>query len=158
MKDFTLSIYESMLSVLQLNKFEFLTVGEYFNIPRPIQKNLLILLRHDVDRAPDNALRMAKLENELGVKSTYYFRIKQQTFVPEVIKGIVNLGHEIGYHYECLSDTNGNYEEAIEDFKINLKKLRAFYPIKNIAMHGRPTSKWDSRLLWNRYEIGRAHV
>lgn len=32
-------------------------------------------MRHDVDRKPQNALRMAKLENDLGIKVTYYFRI-----------------------------------------------------------------------------------
>jgi hypothetical protein len=31
------------------------------------------LVRHDVDRKPLNALKMAEIENKLGVKSTYYF-------------------------------------------------------------------------------------
>ena len=44
------------------------------------------------------------------------------------------------------------FELALEDFKSNLKRLREIVPIKNIAMHGRPTSKWDSRKLWDKFD------
>ena len=169
MKDFTLKIYENLIRTLKSKSYKFLTVKEYFNLTpmsrrilgeggsltHPVAKSPnrpLVIMRHDVDRKPQNALRMAKLENELGIKATYYFRTIPKTFKPEIIKQIIELGHEIGYHYECLSETNGNYEKAIEDFEMNLSKLRELYPVKNIAMHGRPTSKWDSRLLWEKYD------
>jgi len=47
---------------------------------------------------------------------------------------------------------DGDYKKALEDFENNLFILNRLYPIKNIAMHGRPTSKWDSRLLWEKYD------
>jgi hypothetical protein len=94
---------------------------------------------------------MAKLEHRLGVKATYYFRAIPQTLKLDIINEIANLGHEIGYHYESLAETNGDHENAIVDFEKNLSILNRFYPIKSISMHGRPTSKWDSRLLWERY-------
>jgi hypothetical protein len=34
------------------------------------------------------------------------------------------MGHEIGYHYEVLSEANGDPEKAIELFRSNLEKLR----------------------------------
>ena len=151
MKDFTIKIYEQLLTILISNEFVFLTVEEYFDSGKSLSKPF-ILMRHDVDRRPGHALRMAKKENEFGVKAIYYFRTIPQTFKPEIIQEIAELGHEIGYHYECLAETNGDYEEAVEDFKNNLTNLRKIYPIKNIAMHGRPTSKWDSRLLWKKYD------
>ncbi len=43
------------------------------------------------------------------------------------------------------------FELAIEDFERNLEKLRKFYPVKTICMHGSPLSKWDNRDLWKRY-------
>jgi hypothetical protein len=64
-----------------------------------------IVLRHDIDRRPGNALRMAKLEHELGIQSTYYFRFPY-TFKPDIIGKIHDLGHEVGYHYEVLSKAN----------------------------------------------------
>ena len=147
MKDFTLQIYNQLFQSLLKNDYNFKTMQEFMQ--SPLDKS--IIMRHDIDRNPQNALRMVKLENELGIKATYYFRTIRQTFKSEIIKEIVEFGHEIGYHYECLANTNGNYEKAIEDFQINLKKLRKYYPVNTIAMHGRPTSKWDSRLIWEKY-------
>ena len=33
------------------------------------------LIRHDIDRNPGNALNMALLEKEKGVRATYFFRV-----------------------------------------------------------------------------------
>ena len=43
------------------------------------------------------------------------------------------------------------FELAIDDFRLNLEKLRKFYPVKTICMHGSPLSKWDNRDLWKKY-------
>ena len=91
---------------------------------------------------------MAKIENELGISSTYYFRHKKHTFIPEIIKKIQNLGHEIGYHYENLSDSNGNMSIALDDFKLKLEEFRKFVLINTISMHGRPLKKFDNRDMW----------
>ena len=150
MKDFTHKIYKVFLKTLQEKKFQFISVEEYFTSKYDSNKPF-IMIRHDVDRRPNSSLEMAKLEESMGVKATYYFRTIPQTLKPKIIKEIAKLGHEIAYHYESLAETNGDYEKAIKDFELNLEKLNKFYPIKNIAMHGRPTSKWDSRLLWDKY-------
>jgi len=150
-KDFTHEIYTKLLKTLIDKEFQFLTVEQYFINNYDIDKPF-ILMRHDVDRHPKRSLEMAKIEYSLGLKATYYFRTIPQTLKPKIIKEIASLDHEIGYHYESLAETNGDYEKAIEDFRVNMSKLNKIAPIKNIAMHGRPTSKWDSRLLWNRYD------
>jgi len=66
-------------------------------------------------------LRTALLENELGIKSVYYFRIVAQSYNENIIKQIADLGHEIGYHYEDLSSCHGVYENAIKRFDKNLQ-------------------------------------
>ena len=43
-------------------------------------------------------------------------------------------------------------ERAIEDFRINLEKFREIYPVKTICMHGSTLSKYDNRLLWEKYD------
>jgi hypothetical protein len=106
------------------------------------------LIRHDVDRKPKNALRMAELENEVDIRATYYFRAKSHVFKPQIIKDIASLGHEIGYHYESLSDTNGDTFLALKDFENNLKRFREIVPIKTISMHGRPLKSFDNRDIW----------
>jgi len=151
MRDFTFDIYKKMLQEFLDFGYKFITVEEYFTKDINLDKKY-VLMRHDVDRKPLNSLAMAKLESELSVRATYYFRTIEQTFKPKIISEIASMGHEIAYHYESLAEVGGNYEKAIKDFESNLNRLRQIYPIKNIAMHGRPTSKWDSRKLWEKYD------
>ena len=91
-------------------------------------------MRHDTDRKPENALRMAVLEHELGIQSTYYFRFPY-TFKPDIIGKIHDLGHEVGYHYEVLSKARGDYEKAVELFEQELSEFREIVDVKTICMH-----------------------
>ena len=114
MKDFTHKVYKNFLEALIKKEFQFITVEEYFTSKYDSNKPF-IMIRHDVDRRPNSSLEMAKLEESMGVKATYYFRTIPQTLKPKIIKEIAKLGHAITYHYESLAETNGNDEEAIED-------------------------------------------
>jgi len=113
-----------------------------------------IILRHDVDDKKLNSLRFARIQSEFGIKGSYYFRAVPQSWDDAVIKKIVDLGHEIGYHYESLTTCNGNMEAAYEDFKANLARLRKLVPVSTICMHGSPRSKWDSKDLWRKQDEG----
>jgi hypothetical protein len=61
----------------------------------------VLILRHDVDQCPASAARMAAIESELGICSTWYFRWR--TAQPKVIQAIRDGGHEVGLHYETLT-------------------------------------------------------
>lgn len=61
----------------------------------------LMLIRHDVDQHPSSALRMAAIENELGVRSSWYFRWR--TAHAAVVSDIRDAGHSVGLHYETLT-------------------------------------------------------
>ncbi len=158
-RDFTLTYYIELIKIL-------FNTGYYFqSSPNLIYKSKIhsIILRHDVDRLPQNALEMARTESEMEIKSTYYFRMKPFSYDEEIIIKIANLGHEIGYHYENLSDVNKRekgkrrtkeelYKMAIENFQENLDKFRKIYPIKTICMHGSPLANVDNRDLWKVYD------
>ncbi len=146
MIDFSQTAYKEYLKALQLKSYEFLTFEQYFK-SRQTYSNLC-LLRHDVDRKPHLALQMARIEYDLGITSTYYFRAKKCSFNENIIKEIYSLGHEIGYHYESLSDTNGEISKAVEDFKINLEIFRKLVPISTCSMHGSPLKPYDNRDIW----------
>lgn len=142
MKDFSLLAYEQYLTSIRKQFKQILTFEDYFRF-RP--DNGFCLIRHDVDRKPKNALKMAELEADMGVQSTYYFRDKASSWNSSVVHQIRALGHEVGYHYECLSDANGDPVKALEIFKNTLGRLRSEVPIRTISMHGRPLSPFDSR-------------
>lgn len=131
-RDFTLAKYKELLTALDGYGY--------------------VTLRHDVDRKPLNSLDVARIERELGWKSTFYFRAVPESWDASVILQIASLGHEIGYHYESLATCKGDVEAAYQDFCKNLEALRRLVPVSSICMHGSPMSKWDSRDLWKRFD------
>ena len=145
MRDFTLKSYSSLLNSLKDENYEFQTFHDFIKE----SKSRTIILRHDVDARPENSLAFAKIQAELGVKGTYYFRAVPKSWNEEIIKEIHTLGHEIGYHYECLTTAKGKMDLALKDFEKNLNSLRSLAPVHTICMHGSPMSKYDSKDLWN---------
>lgn len=143
--DFTLKKYRELLVALQDNGYATLTFAEYIQGNQPAK---FVILRHDVDKLPKNSLAAARIENSLGIKSSYYFRAVPESWDDRIIKEITSLGHEAGYHYESLTTCNGDMAAAMQDFKTNLQRLRELTPVATICMHGSPRSKWDSKDLW----------
>jgi hypothetical protein len=160
--DFTLKTYKTLLNTLISEGYKFQTFQEFMNKP----KEKAIVLRHDVDKLPENSLRFAQIQYELGIKGSYYFRIVPESFKTKIIEEIAKLGHEIGYHYEDIDlavksmkneklTINKDKEianKAIELFEKHLYQLRKYYPVKTICMHGSPLSKYDNKLLWKYYD------
>ncbi|MBN1932426.1 MAG: hypothetical protein JW786_12550, partial [Desulfobacterales bacterium] len=108
----------------------------------------VVILRHDVDKIPLHSLRTAEMENELGIKGTYYFRVIKNELSGEVINNIAKMGHEIGYHYDDLNDAGGDSEKARDLFQKNLALLRKVAPVNTACMHGSPLSRHDNKDLW----------
>lgn len=149
MKDFTISIYTELLERLRYRGYTFKSIEDFTD--SPVGK--VVMLRHDVDLRNYAALRLAKVESSLGVRSTYYFRAVKQSHNPKVIRQIVEMGHEIGYHYEDLATHDGDYDAAIRAFEQNLSLFRQYYPIRTVCMHGSSGSPYDNRDLWKKYSL-----
>lgn len=144
MRDFTLESYRRLLDHLRSQ------VGRAWGVlawheDRPNQG---VLVRHDVDRKPANALAMARLEAANGIQSTYYFRVVGQAFSPKVISEVARLGHEVGYHYEDLTLARGDIARAHDLFARHLAQLRAIAPVRTAAMHGSPFSPHNNLDMW----------
>ena len=136
----------SLINSLLRRGFLFSTVTGYSQ-NRTINDKL-VLLRHDVEDNYPHALRFAQIQHSLGIRGTYYFRLFPLDENEKIIKQIVALGHEIGYHYDDLTECKGDYDKAISRFEKNLDYLRQFGPVNSITMEGAPRSKFDNRLLW----------
>jgi hypothetical protein len=142
--DFTIKTYRRLLDGLIHHGYVFQTFAEFLEKP----ENRCIILRHDVEARYGNALILAKIQHEAGIKGTYYFRFLPDHLDFEIIKEIASLGHEIGYHYDDLSHCRGDNEKAIKRFEKNLAVLRQIAEVKTVCMEGAPLSKWDNRDLW----------
>jgi len=129
------------------------TRTKYRQLVLALQKSgIPFTLRHDVDKRPYHSLALAQIEAELGVQAVYYFRCVPCSNDPDVIRQIVALGHEIGYHYEDMSLCQGDPAAAIQHFEQWLTYFRQFYPVHRICMHGAPTSQFDGKDLWKHYD------
>lgn len=153
MRDFTLAKYESLLQAIKKTNYSTCTVRDFLKT----KPKKCIILRHDVDRAINRNLAMAKLEHSYGIKSTYYFRHIEETFKPEIIIRMAKMGHEIGFHYEVMDKANGDTGKAIEIFKKELEDLRivteSVTEINTVCMHGNPLKPWSNRDLWKKYDF-----
>jgi hypothetical protein len=150
LRDFTLTKYENLLQAIKKTKYSTCTVY-YFLKNEPEN---CIILRHDVDRAVNRNLDMAKLEHRYGIRSTYYFRHIEETFRPDIILQMAEMGHEIGFHYEVMDKANGNADKAIEIFRDELEDFRKIAEINTVCMHGNPLKPWSNRDLWEKkYDI-----
>ncbi len=154
MRDFSLKMLKELLWSFKKTDYNIYPFKEYWKQKIEIDRlERVCLLRHDVDRCPRMALNVAKMEKALGIQGTFFFRIKSMVFNPDIIKAIASLGHEIGYHYETLADSHGNFEQSFQLFSGNLERLRQLAEVVSAAMHSRPFSKWDNRLFWNKYSL-----
>jgi hypothetical protein len=159
--DFTINTYKKLLGTLITKSYTFQTFTEFLEKPVPRS----IIMRHDVDLRPEYSLRFAIIQNELGLKGSYYFRMAPGSFNEAIVREIAGLEHEIGYHYEDMDlaklkfkvksskfKEEDLYDPAIEIFQENLDKFRKLYPVTTICMHGSPLSKYDNRDLWKKYD------
>jgi len=145
--DFTYIIYKKLLEALSEAGYDFQTFEQFLESP----KEKVVLLRHDVDNRKLHSLEFAKMQAEMKIVGTYYFRVVPKSFDKQVITAIRKLGHEIGYHYEDMDFAKGNPDEAIKFFEKHLDKLRKVTTIHTICMHGSPKSKYDNKDVWKTY-------
>lgn len=151
MLDFTQRMYRELCRAINDSGYRTVIMGDYFTTDSSKQPRMF--LRHDVDRDPILSLEMASIEHEHKQLATYFFRVVDSVFKPDIIKQIAAMGHEIGYHYECLDKASGDYERAYQIADDDIKKLREVAPVKAMAMHGNPLTKWDNRDLWCNYNF-----
>ena len=108
--------------MIRMNSFQ--TLENFIQHPN---KEKIVILRHDVDRLPSNALVIAKIEKDASVKASYYFRIVKESYDEDIIRQIVEMGHEVGYHYENLSEIskeNPQISQIDADLRISHRRTQ----------------------------------
>jgi len=98
-----LAEYRTLLKQILKHNYLFLTAHEYATLIRDNNPpNVPVcILRVDVDTDPCGAGKMFEIEQELGLRSSYYFRLS--TIDRALIARMALHGSEAGYHFEELS-------------------------------------------------------
>ena len=95
---FSFNEYKNIINLIK----EHLPIMDFSDIEKNTKK--FCVLRHDIEFSVDRAYKLAKLENKLGVTSTYTVQLRNNTYNAlsekniELIKKIKDLGHHIGLH------------------------------------------------------------
>jgi hypothetical protein len=91
-----------------------------------------LLLRHDVEYSPERALEMANFEKSIGVTSSYFFQIRNNTYNflsqnnIEICHKIRALGHKIGLHVHLAT---------VKDETLTYKKIKSLINTDIIIMN-----------------------
>ncbi len=149
MRDFTLFKYKELLEAILRADYTPVPVRDHLAAPA----KRCVILRHDVDREVGRNLAMARLEHSMGIRSTYYFRHVKDVFIPEAIRDVAAMGHEVGFHYEVMDKAKGDKQKAMEIFKQELEDLRRYADVTTACMHGNPLAPWSNRDLWENYDF-----
>jgi UDP-GlcNAc3NAcA epimerase len=104
---FTLASYAEMVRRIQERGYQFVSFPEAK--ARIEDGQPFALMRHDIDMSLEAALRMAHLEGELGVQSTYFFLVRTDHYNvfsqdgSDAVSRILDQGHNLGLHFDCAS-------------------------------------------------------
>lgn len=101
-----------------------------------------LILRHDVDVSLSSALKMAEIEHNLGIASTYFVLLSSEHYNPfngrnvKIIRRISELGHEIGLHYD-IEQYNRYTKDVINGLKAEIQALEIVVgkKIQSISSH-----------------------
>ena len=98
-----LEIYRSVLEFALAHGYEIVSVENYYDLKQSNQllANKIIICRHDIDTDPSTVKIFFKIEQELGARASYYFRLS--TLSPELMAAIDEYGSEASYHYEEIA-------------------------------------------------------
>ena len=98
--EFTYYAYESLISLLRENGYDFCGYRNYAAHKR------CVIMRHDIDNSPAAALKMARLEARCGISVAYFVLLRTDMYNPAsarscaALREIIALGHSVGLHFD----------------------------------------------------------
>jgi hypothetical protein len=138
-KSFDYDSYRTLLNFLKRSHSNI--CFDDFLIKKDIKQ--YFILRHDVDFSLESALKMAKVEAKIGVRATYFilFSSRFYNLLSEEFclypRKFVELGHEVGLHYDLQIYEKYGIEELNDILENEVKMLSKLCgrEVKSIARH-----------------------
>ena len=117
------------------------TVEEACRSVDALNDQQFVVIKHDVECAPQRALEMSHIEHAFGIKATYYVHshFLRDSGSVAMFREIRNLGHEIGYHFDVLDSTDGDTTRAVLAFTEALSRFAENgFNVRTVCPHGNP--------------------
>lgn len=152
---FSLEQYKNLLLKAKKLGYKFPNLSEY---PKWLDRYpKFLLLRHDIDSSPLNALKMAKLEYALGLSANYYvmmhspfYNVASSPYF-DAMREMADMGHEIGLHY----DYKFYEEKKMNPQKGLLRDIKALESVLDIKVRSVSQHKVATH---SRINIGQSYV
>lgn len=132
-------LYADFLGAAIDGGFAFVRLRDFLPGAPPLPERYIVL-RHDIDFAPEFSVEMAELEHARGVAATYHVLVDGQFYDalrPEVtrqIRRIRELGHEIGLHFAISSAVEPEPGAEVA-FRLEVLSAIAGAPVLSYSQH-----------------------
>lgn len=136
--EFTFQGYRTLLTLLREQGYAFQNYHNYKAASR------CVILRHDIDVSLSRAVKLAEVEAEEGVSSTWFVLLRTDFYNAASKDGLENLhriqslGHEIGLHFDetAYAETLGP-DEVVQNIIKECGLLSALLeaPVSTVSMH-----------------------
>ncbi len=141
--DFTYKAYKEMIKKLLDKGYE---ISDYKNYK---EKKKVVILRHDIDTSLEKALRIAEVEKELNVNSTYFILLSTDFYninsekSLRILKEIKRLGGKIGLHFDEKKYKISDKEEYIKyvNYELDILSKILNEKVDIVSMH-RPSKEF----------------
>lgn len=143
--DFAFSHYREILESALKANYQILSFHEPVKITE--HKERALYIRHDVDVSLMRAVKMARMEAQMGVKSTYFllpnsplYNLLEERSL-SLLQEITSLGHWLGLHVD-LAMLPFSKEKNVEQLAVNLiATLRQLIPLTRVVSFHRPNQE-----------------
>ena len=125
---FSYNEYKNIIKLVESN----LPIMDFANIDEKTDKYCVI--RHDIEFSLDRAYKLAKIEQQLGISSTYTVQLRNNTYNALSDKNLIliheieQLGHKIGLH--ICPDMFSNKSKIIEEILKEVNIFQNYYGFK----------------------------
>ena len=152
MVEFSLAGYRELIAAILARGYETKNFAEV-EAGRPH-----LILRHDLDMSIDAALTIAEIEADLEIGASYFVLLRSEMYnswsgqARDNLRRILDLGHEIGLHFDCSLYSSNLDDAAAEECRALEAVIGA--PVETVSFH-RP-----AKMLLGRAEdiAGRRHT
>lgn len=137
--NFTYELYSEIIKAALDSGYSVVTVNDFVKDATNTRK--VLVLRHDLDKNPHSMYPMAKLELELGVKSSIFVRVMGAEYNPlsyglvTELQKLEKSGFEIGLHSNFLEFATYTGLDPLSVLSTEHQILSSIYKIKGISCH-----------------------
>jgi hypothetical protein len=144
MINFSISGYKKLLQLIISNSYDCILFARAANVR---ENSSFTLLRHDIDVSIEFAYQIAKLEADVGLKSTFFVMLRSpmynlwSRYNTALLWKIRDLGHDIGLHFDA--EFSQQSEEPVEQqiaFEVQTLSTLAKAPVQAFSLH-QPTQE-----------------